>query len=499
MGAEFAFVSLDNTTGKTKPADRLVIRSRCMQGINKKENSRRSLRAVRKAAAAAEKNPQAQSGVLKAPTAGSGSAASSTEAEELARLRDATMRYVQRYAGPTLDFEIIRFFHQDTSFYPRELLGTFSIFRDLKGLMYPLHNRVQISELSPSGGSWLIDHTPFRHAVFLTVEAYREYMVDGALSASTYMRYRATILLLKARLSEELVGFSAETTIYVVNILTTIAVWLGRPAEVASHVNALKIIIAKCGGQLFLKNRPSLEYFFHTLDLANTLSSGDTSNPPGFRNSSEISCSNYPESGISQLNAIPLSPLLSYTLDRQVVKVLDDMRHIAARINDDLARGMLLDTDIFKNLHRSVQPRLISLQVLSEDPDSECLRLGMLSFLGMSTFRVPSNLGARRLRAYPHLTNNFRKACQAVEPSTLGMSTLVLWLLTIGTMSVFEVDDEEWLVEKWKNVVMIIPGVRLSWEDARRHLRDILWLDAIHDRPGQDAYESLMTRAFKDT
>lgn len=175
------------------------------------------------------------------------------------------------------------------------------------------------------------------------------------------------------------------------------------------------------------------------------------------------------------------------------------MRHIAAKINDDLARGMLLDTEIFKNLHKSVQPRLVSLQVLSEDPDSECLRLGMLSFLGMSTFRVPCNLGARKLRAYPHLTNNFRKALQAVEPSTLGMSTLVLWLLMIGAMSVFEVEDEEWLVEKWKNVIMTIPGVQLSWEDARRHLRDILWLDAIHDYLGQVVYKRLMIRAFKDT
>ena len=58
--AGFSFVIADPSTGKTASADRKLIRSHCMKGKNKREDSRRSRRLARQAAKPTEPTSQDQ-------------------------------------------------------------------------------------------------------------------------------------------------------------------------------------------------------------------------------------------------------------------------------------------------------------------------------------------------------------------------------------------------------------------------------------------------------
>jgi hypothetical protein len=102
--------------------------------------------------------------------------------------------------------------------------------------------------------------TPFRHAVLLSVSAYKEHMQQKPLSATTYMHHRATVALLNARLSDTPENFLIDSTFYIINTLAHVAIWLARHDEVAAHVLALKHMAHRRGGKAFLNQRPFLKY-----------------------------------------------------------------------------------------------------------------------------------------------------------------------------------------------------------------------------------------------
>ena len=58
--AGFSFVVADPSTGKTASTDRKLIRSHCMKGKNKREDSRRSRRLARQSAKLTAPTPQDQ-------------------------------------------------------------------------------------------------------------------------------------------------------------------------------------------------------------------------------------------------------------------------------------------------------------------------------------------------------------------------------------------------------------------------------------------------------
>lgn len=114
--------------------------------------------------------------------------------------------------------------------------------------------------MKDDGHQWLVEDAPFRHAMILLVSAYKEHSQERHLSASTYMQHRTTLALLYARLSGEPEQFLIDTTIFIINILATIAIWLGRHDEIGAHAIGLKHIIGLRGGKKFLRERPFVKY-----------------------------------------------------------------------------------------------------------------------------------------------------------------------------------------------------------------------------------------------
>jgi hypothetical protein len=57
-------------------------------------------------------------------------------------------------------------------------------------------------------------------------------------------------------------------------------------------------------------------------------------------------------------------------------------------------------------------------------------------------------------------------------------------------MAVAEADSgEEWMFERWREDVGVV-----SWEEARKRCKEVLWIDALHDGAGKTAFDRLQSR-----
>jgi hypothetical protein len=144
--------------------------------------------------------------------------------------------------------------------------------------------------------------------------------------------------------------------------------------------------------------------------------------------------------------------------------------------------GKLLSAFEVQNQIISLQYRLLNVQDGSNNILTECLRLSMLGFfLTMSMFQSPT------VKAdYPYLAKRFRECCELIRTSQINCGDIMMWALMIGAVVVFDVMDP-WLHEIWEAEVRN----QLTWGEARRRLQDVLWINEIHDIPGQEAFTIL--------
>jgi hypothetical protein len=276
MNGQLIFVSSDNSTGKLGVDDRQLIRSRCMQGVNKKESSRRSLRASRRAARLP--HPAQEYRVTSRHEPGAKVTADAVDPADLTTHSVSHDYPVAHSRG--LDLEILQFIHQDTVLYPREFTfncrlsisavsrhiilisctGIVTAFKQVKAIISPLFNSLYFDDMEDDGYQWLVNDTPFRHAIVLMVSAYRECSAEGHLSAMSRSHHHATVNSLNKRLSSTPEHFLIDTTIFIINVLATVAAWLGRHDEFTVHMRGLGQVVRLRGGKDFLYRRPFIRY-----------------------------------------------------------------------------------------------------------------------------------------------------------------------------------------------------------------------------------------------
>jgi hypothetical protein len=166
--------------------------------------------------------------------------------------------------------------------------------------------------------------------------------------------------------------------------------------------------------------------------------------------------------------------------NQELVAVFKDLQQLSNMLNAGSATQRHLSATNFQNRICSVQYRLLRLQGNLDNIIAESLRLAMLAFLA-TTFQVPGT----NLR-YPYLARCFRECCGAIEISAPHLRDLMLWLLTVGAISLFSA-AEPWLSERWQAEI----PPQMTWDEARQHLKNMLWINAIHDQPGQQAFKVL--------
>jgi hypothetical protein len=132
-----------------------------------------------------------------------------------------------------------------------------------------------------------------------------------------------------------------------------------------------------------------------------------------------------------------------------------------------------------------VPSQLLELDGCFIDGFSETLRLGMMAFLA-TTFRIPG-LGVQR--AYRGTFEKLQLSLSSDKPGTPHLHEKIsIWIMIVRVMFT-ESRDGLQVPALWRKTVVH----KRSWEEIRCCLKEVMWVDSLHDNPGKGAYNILAT------
>ena len=155
------------------------------------------------------------------------------------------------------------------------------------------------------------------------------------------------------------------------------------------------------------------------------------------------------------------------------------MSRFCSAINIASKHKRQLPKEILLNTMASVMYRLHD---MSFDPTTidESLRLGLLAFSSHIFLHL------RDIKpSHTRFPDVYRKSLLQFSTSE-GSSPILLWLTMIGGISVFSPADDPWLIACLQTIIESC-GVQ-TWTDLRAYLKQFLWIDFLHDKPGKAMY-----------
>lgn len=283
-----------------------------------------------------------------------------------------------------------------------------------------------------------------------------------------------------------------DVSIVVVIVLIDFSAYLRDYQAAATHLKGLGEMVRLRGGIDAFRHRTRLFSKLVRLDLIQSLYSGnqpvfpvsDKQPPPGTDDNLSFWAT-------YEIPHLPPSVQHLNLSSEVLLAAFTDLKQLVDAVNTETANGRHMHGAAFQDRVCSIQYRLLGLQgVLDVDDDSvaECLRLAMLAFLA-TTIHAPLTVAR-----YPWLAQRYREACAAAasleaghvhaRDLQVGEGNLQLWYLMVGALlSVFHIGDD-WFRKRWRAEV---PS-EMTWEEARLQLGDVLWIEAIHDWPGERVF-----------
>lgn len=165
-------------------------------------------------------------------------------------------------------------------------------------------------------------------------------------------------------------------------------------------------------------------------------------------------------------------------MDEKLVKVWDDLQEFCRITNLAYETSRKISTSLFNEALISTFYKLLNLSYLSE-PLSEAIRVGMLAF-GVTIF-----LSSKEVKQpYASLIESYRNALLELKRSSAEMpSSITLWLLLLWNTLISPQSGLDFS-RGWLGEVLVSLNIR-SWIEIRKVLKDIMWVDFMHDEPGR--------------
>jgi hypothetical protein len=116
----------------------------------------------------------------------------------------------------------------------------------------------------------------------------------------------------------------------------------------------------------------------------------------------------------------------------------------------------------------------------------EAVRLGLLAF-SSHIFLQWQDISL----SYQYFPTTYKDCLVGLESVDDSSSRVLLWLLTIGAISVFRESDDVWL-KPW--IRENIHSCELeSWSEMQDILDSFMWIGLVHDEPGKKIFDSLFS------
>lgn len=169
-----------------------------------------------------------------------------------------------------------------------------------------------------------------------------------------------------------------------------------------------------------------------------------------------------------------------YTWDWRLQNAFKDLRDFSALANKLSPTAQKLKPEAFQEIMLSIQYRLLQLDFSSDlNPLQEALRVGLLAYESTIFLQIQG----MKLKS-DSFNVQMQEAIQEVAVQGEATANVKLWLLLVGSMMVFS-GSEEWLVQSIRSLTG-----RQTWEEVRERVKEVMWIDVIHDVPGRQAYEA---------
>jgi hypothetical protein len=458
----YRFVDADPSV-QTKPGKDPAIRSTCMQGVNRQEGSRRSLKEERK------RKRKLASAVKTETTTPPGCGSFPV----LPRLISSVSSV--RFASAGIDAEtrglVLKSFAHTVAY----------------RTLTPLDFCVDFDLQESTAFRWLFSNTTFLSSILHAAYAVNDItspLWNGRPSKKTTLYLNKTLASLREQIDSQ-DALADESLLYIVGQLGYLESCFGHYKAAFAHFRGLRKIIDMRGGVQLLSRNPKLHFktdryvpqpsvvktLAHVtprLDLASHLSSGK-------RLYFSQNCSTWvPPCGPSPSSRGMYQP--PRTWDVRLEYIFVDLQELVCNLNRHATNKTLYSAASFQSSLSSIQSRLGRITDLADDPSNELVRLTMLAFL--STMLSAPGVPVPYFWIIKQLKVTYERVSSSVDAMD---SELQLWLLSIAAVSVVGT-EEAWLQRAWNT-----NAGAMRWTELKGKLMKVLWIESIHDDPMERA------------
>ncbi|KAI1390318.1 uncharacterized protein F4822DRAFT_428656 [Hypoxylon trugodes] len=380
-----------------------------------------------------------------------------------------------------------------------------------KKAMFPLETCINFGPKDLAYIEALTIDAAYLHAMAFSTQIYFDLRPGRQdRKSSAYMHVAKTLQLLRERLDNAELDISKSwfTTTAVIMCLAFYAHVMGEVQTARHHMQGLRKIVDMKGELSALRGniKQLLEMF--RCDIGIALHSG--TKPLFFANPLREPFWPYPL--YAGYNTHPLHPippsdeLFLSTLDPLLSTPWLELRKFSALVNRAHSTGRKMPKDYLLDAMASTTYRLIHKPPSPRGSLDEAVRLGLLAFAStlflqwvgvrqpQTHFPISYQEALANLEFPDPNPNNSDNENGGDNPKPIS-PRLLLWLLTVGAVSVFsEVDCATWL-NPWLLVNIELCGVR-SWSDMQEVLHSFMWVGLLHDVPGKMVYDSAISSSL---
>ncbi|KAF7562245.1 hypothetical protein G7046_g1892 [Stylonectria norvegica] len=489
----FEFVSFD-PSGKSAPESRKFIRSYVMRGKNRKcpNDQRLKLSWINKGSANSNERGYLVKEARAIAPAGCEAESSSHDETESTSCEENGVVGVSFLPGPLRPPSDLSLFNFAD---PLDGPGKMLIFRFLttiKQSLYPIEWCFEFDHTSVCWFRWLLEDKMYLHSVLFMVSAFQDLSrhkrakgrKDDAVkfSPQTQECLRRTIQLLREKIQHADTQIEDTTTAVVMTLAMT-ADAAGDKQASEAHVAGLKKMIKMRGGLPGFQDNRQMQIKICRVDLGWSVQAGTK---PDFYQG-KISWEPFLATAIPKDNPYhdqPIFPdiqIVLETWDYKLRNVFLDLHDFSGMANVLMYVPQKLQPELFQEIMVSIQYRLLYLEYSVDHwALEEAVRLGLLAFETTVFLQIPGT----KLNAGENFSGRLEHAIAKITVTSPAVADIKLWLLIVGSIIVFA-DDEPWLVASIRELT-----TGQDWQDVRTRVKKVMWIDAVHDKPGKAAFEA---------
>lgn len=185
-----------------------------------------------------------------------------------------------------------------------------------------------------------------------------------------------------------------------------------------------------------------------------------------------------PEPLESELHSKPAQ----LNINAELARAWTVMKRFCSSINSAAEHNRRLPKQTLLNTMAPVMYRLLNMNCLDPTSIDEAVRLGLLAF---SSHIFLHWQGVK----FPHtqFPKTYRSCLLNLKLPDESSPHILLWLLMVGAMALFAPAENAWLIP-WVRVNIKLCGAD-NWSELRGQLKGFLWIDILHDKPGQAVFD----------